>query len=295
MPPDRQPVKLPGRISRAISRDVYNVAVPGHVEILRDFPSPEGFPRTVRVYTPEAYDREPSRRFPVLYMQDGQNVFDHPASALADTWHADRVMETLARAGRTEPWIIVGIDSGPGRFHEYSPWDEPRAEVRARGEAYASFFVETLRPYLTKQYRMRVDAASTAVAGSSLGGLISLYLGWRHPDVFGRVGAFSPTVMWSQGLLRTNWKEPPPSPLRIYLDAGEEERLQLPGFPLDYGQAVREFGLHLLSVGHATDAVRIVLEPGGRHHELDWRRRLPEALAWLLAPDWPGATASAPG
>src|SRR5215218_8975412 len=180
----------------------------GHVHILRDFHSPpEGFARTIRIYTPDAYEAEPGRRFPVLYMQDGQNVFAHPESATYDTWCANHAIERLAGEGRLEPWLIVGIDSGPGRLAEYSPWDEPRADVKARGPAYARFLAEHLKPWVDRTYRTRPEPQSTAVMGSSLGGLISLYLGLAHPQVFGRVGGMSPTVMWSEGRLFHEWRQ----------------------------------------------------------------------------------------
>src|SRR5262245_21490985 len=101
----------------------------GHVQILRDFSSPsEGIQRTVRIYTPDAYEAEPDRRFGVVYLHDGQNVFAHPESAIYHTWCANTVMENLAAEGRLEPWILVGIDhSGLGRWPEYTPWDDPAA------------------------------------------------------------------------------------------------------------------------------------------------------------------------
>jgi enterochelin esterase-like enzyme len=216
-------------------------------------------------------------------MQDGQNVFHHPSSAILDTWQVNTVMEALVAEGAIEPWIIVGVDSGPGRLAEYSPWDEPRAGIQARGNGYADFFLEALQPFVEKHYRVRSEASSTAVVGSSLGGLISLYFGWRYGDRFGRVGAFSPSVMWSQGLLQEHWRERTPHPVRLYIDAGEAEHLEAQGVTLNYGEAVRAFGERLMQGGHPADQLRVVLEPNGRHHELDWRRRLPGALRWLLA------------
>jgi predicted alpha/beta superfamily hydrolase len=261
-----------------------NCPVAGHLEILRDFPSPpEGFMRCVRIYTPEAYEQRRDHRFPVLYLQDGQNVFEHPASALYDTWRANTALETLVAAGALEPWIIVGVDSGPGRFEEYSPWPEPRANVQGRGETYARFFLESLRPYLARHYRVREDAASTAVMGSSLGGLISLYLGLEHSEHFGRVGGLSATLMWCQGELGRRWRSKPSGLSRIYLDAGEAEHIETAGIPLDYGRATQRFGEQLRALGYGQQELKVVLEPGGQHHERDWQRRLPDALRWLLS------------
>ena len=161
----------------------------GHVHIIRDFHSPqEGISRTVRIYTPDAYAHAPHQHFPVLYMHDGQNVFAHPESARYDTWCANAAMDRLVSEGRVEPWIIVAVDHTVDRLAEYSPWDEPRSQVRARGEAYVRFLVDTLKPYVESVYRTRGGPEWTGVMGSSLGGLISLYCGWKHPELFASRG-----------------------------------------------------------------------------------------------------------
>ena len=95
----------------------------GSIQILRDFPSPpEQLQRTIRIFTPDAYDQQPDQRFPVLYLFDGQNVFSHPESAVYDTWCANTTLETLVAEGSIQPWIIVAIDHLPNRLEEYSPW-----------------------------------------------------------------------------------------------------------------------------------------------------------------------------
>lgn len=256
----------------------------GHVHIVRDLPSPlEGFSRTVRIYTPDAYDSMPWHRFPVLYMHDGQNVFAHPESALFDTWCANLALEQAVDSGHLEPWIIVAVDSGQGRLQEYSPWDDAGGRVKARGESYARFLVEHLKPLVDQHYRTREGAEWTGAMGSSLGGLMSLYLGSRYPNIFGRIGALSPTVMWSNSRLFSEWGTHPRRWTRIYLDAGEQEFIHADGVPLDYGRGTRAFYEHLKTLGYADHEVSLVLEPGGEHHERDWQRRLPLAMRWLLA------------
>jgi predicted alpha/beta superfamily hydrolase len=255
----------------------------GYVHIIRDFHSPrEGFSRTVRIYTPEGYDEHGAHRYPVLYMHDGQNVFAHPESALFDTWCTNRALEALVHEGRLEPWLIVAVDSGMGRMYEYSPWDGPLTRGGARGELYARFMVEQLKPYVDSVYRTRPGAEWTGTMGSSLGGLISLYLGWKYPEVFGRIGALSPTVMWSNGRLFDEWKAHSLRWSRIYLDAGSTEHIDAAGVALNYGEATRDFYGHLKRLGYHDHEVILVLEPGGQHHELAWQRRLPFALRWLL-------------
>src|SRR3954471_2672941 len=107
----------------------------GHVHIEHGVHSPqEGVARTVRIYTPDAYDASPDERFPVLFMNDGQNVFAHDGSARWDTWCANSALEAGVAQGRIPPWIIVAVDHGENRFEEYSPWPEPRLGIEGRGE-----------------------------------------------------------------------------------------------------------------------------------------------------------------
>jgi len=256
----------------------------GHVHIIRDFHSlPEGAVRTVRIYTPDVYDSEPGRRFGVLYMNDGQNVFAHPESSRMETWCANWAIERVAREGRTEPWIIVGVDHDVDRFAQYSPWDEPRLGIEARGPHYIRFLAEHLKPYIDRTYRTKPQSHSTGIMGSSLGGLISLYAGLARPDVFGRIGGVSPSTMWSLGHLFDAWKEHSRRWTRIYLDVGEHERIFRDHVPLNYADSVPDFYRHLKYLGYGDHEVRLVVDPLGGHHELDWQRRLPDGFAWLLA------------
>jgi predicted alpha/beta superfamily hydrolase len=256
----------------------------GHVHIIQKFDSPgEGRSRTVRIYTPDAYEWEPERRFGVLYMNDGQNVFAHPDSAVYDTWCANWAIEQVAAEGATEPWIIVAVDHGEDRFTEYSPWDEPRLNVKGRGEQYVSFIADVLKPYIDSHYRTRTDAVRTGIMGSSLGGLISLYAGWRRPEVFGRIGAVSPTVMWSVGRLFDAWTEHTHHWSRIYIDVGAHERIYQQHVPLDYAEFVQKFHAQLHSLGYADHELTLFVDPDGVHHESSWMRRLPQAFRWLLS------------
>ena len=256
----------------------------GYVHIIRNFESAgEGTSRTVRIYTPDAYDWAPDRRFGVLYMQDGQNVFAHYQSAVVETWCANRAIEQVASEGATDPWIIVAIDHGPDRFAEYSPWDEPRLNVPGRGPQYVSFVADTLKPYIDRTYRTRPEPEWTGIMGSSLGGLVALYAGWSRPDIFGRIGGVSPTVMWSQGKLFEAWKEYTHRWSRIYLDVGAHERIYQQHVPLDYADLVQRFYEQLQHAGYAPHELTLVVDPDGVHHEKSWQRRLPAAFRWLLA------------
>jgi predicted alpha/beta superfamily hydrolase len=255
----------------------------GRLHLFPGLPSaPEGFTRTVRVWLPDAYQTSPGERFPVLYLQDGQNVFTHPSSAPVHPWGVERTLTDLAREG-LGTWMAVGVDSGPGRLAEYSPFDEPALDIRARGEPYLRFLSEQLKPWVDAHFRTRPGPGHTAVAGSSMGGLISLWLGYTRPERFSRVAALSPTAMWGSGELFRRLRHLPASPLRLYLDAGAREHLSIGGMELDYGRAAGDLHAHLTALGYPRDFLRLVLEPGGEHHERDWQRRLPAALRWLLA------------
>jgi predicted alpha/beta superfamily hydrolase len=249
--------------------------------IVRDFASvPEGFARTLRIFLPDAYAFEPHRRFPVLYMQDGQNVFDHPDSARWDTWGVNTSMQKLVAERSIDPWIVVAVDHGAGRFEEYSLWPEIQVGSLGRGEAYLRFLVEQLKPHVDRSFHTLPEATHTAMVGSSLGGLISLCAHARFPGVFGRIGAFSPTVMWAGHALFELWRERTLG--RIYLDVGADEKFMIDDYVLNYGEEVLRFHHHLRSLGYGPEQVQFFGEPDAEHSEADWRRRFPNAMRWLL-------------
>lgn len=252
------------------------------IEILRGFHSEaEGFPRVLRVFTPWQYDAHPHERFGLIVMHDGQNVFEHPESARWPNWQANLTLQALEDEGRIGPWLIVAVDHGLGRFEDFSPWDEPRDHVKGRGDSYVRFITEQLVPWARARYRLREEPWWTATVGSSLGGLMSLYLGLTRPDVFGRIAALSPSVMWGHDELFRRWTAHTRQWTKLYLDAGTHEVLRRT-WEMRYGEKVKAFHEHLLSLGYAPHEVQCWLEPGGIHSEADWQRRLPHALSWAL-------------
>jgi len=254
-----------------------------HIKIISDFYSyPEGITRTIRIYTPDAYDRNPARRFPVLYMLDGQNIFNHPASAIYDTWCANNTMDLLISEGSLRPWIIVAVDHQPDRFAEYSPWNEPLVSSEGRGWLLADFLANHLKPFIDKTYRTLPEAHWTGIMGSSMGGLMSLVLGKAYPGIFGRIGAVSPTVMWANGEIYRLWEGPTGSWCKIYMDTGSLEMYWYYDIFLDYVQATSNFYDHLKRVGVKDHELRYVVEPGHFHNEQAWQARLPHILPWLL-------------
>jgi predicted alpha/beta superfamily hydrolase len=254
-----------------------------HVHIIRDFYSyPESLTRTVRIYTPDAYDSQTEARFPVLFMLDGQNAFNHPESAIFNTWCANTAMDTLAAEGALQPWIIVGIDHTAGRMEEYSLWPDQAQGTDGKGEAFIDFLVNHLKPYIDQTYRTRTQPCWTAVLGASMGGLMALILGKRQPDVFGRIGAVSPTVMWAGGAVFGLWDGPTDRWLRLYMDTGDLEKYWFYDVFLDYVETTRNFFDHLKAVGVEDHELRYVVAQGHFHNEEAWQQRLPGILRWLL-------------
>src|SRR5262245_1949527 len=176
--------------------------------------------RDVDVYLPASYRSGGTHRYPVVYMQDGQNLSD-PATAFAGTWDLEPTLERLAARGLEI--IVVGIhNAGEARLEEYSPFPDRRYGGGA-GESYLSFVVETLKPRIDRSFRTRPDCDDTAIVGSSMGALISLYAFFRYPSVFGRAGVMSPSVWFAQSaVLDYIGAEPAPGG-RVYLDVGLRE------------------------------------------------------------------------
>lgn len=181
--------------------------------------------RDVIVYLPPSYDANKSKRYPVFYMQDGQNIFDGATSYIPDQeWRVDETAQSLIAAGKIEPLIIVGIyNAGVERVNEYTAAADPKYKAGGKADLYATFLIAELKPFIDATYRTKRDAADTGVGGSSLGGLISLYLGLSHPEVFSRVAVVSPSVWWANEHIVHFTEARPKKHLRIWLDIGSKE------------------------------------------------------------------------
>jgi predicted alpha/beta superfamily hydrolase len=159
-----------------------------HSEILPD-------DRAVSVYLPPQYLEQKERHFPVLYLQDGQNLFDGRTSYITGkTWNANKTADRLTEAGEIEPLILVGIaNTGLRRMAEYTPTRDFKMGG-GEGRSYGRLLIEELKPWIDRTYRTLPEAKDTGLGGSSLGGLISLYVGFAHPEVFGKLAVMSPSV-----------------------------------------------------------------------------------------------------
>lgn len=249
----------------------------------------DGFPsrilgteRTILVYLPPGYQRE-ERRYPVLYLHDGQNVFDAATSFSGVEWGADETAQRLIMEGRMQPIIMVAVYH-QDRVNEYTPVMDVMRKEGGQGELYARFLAEELKPFIDENYRTLPEAGHTAVAGSSLGGLISLYLAAGRPQVFGMCAALSPSLSWSRGwilryLLGTpGWA----GRVRFWVDMGTREGRDLESFRHGIMELQNLEGVFRARGLAAERDYHALLIAGGRHHERDWARRFDQVLLYLF-------------
>ncbi len=238
-----------------------------------------GRTRRIWIYLPPDYASS-DRRYPVLYMHDGQNLFD-AATAFAGEWGVDESLDSLHAAG--DPGVIVvGVDNGgDARIAEYSPWVHPR-HGGGDGDAYADWLATTLKPWVDARYRTRPEPAATGIVGSSMGGLTSLYAALRHPDVFGQAGVFSPSLWFSDSVFVAARAGVPGARPRLYFVSGGSEG------PQDDPRAVvadqARMIATLAAAGWTVGMDLFAAAPDdGRHAEWFWRREFPAAYRWLFA------------
>jgi predicted alpha/beta superfamily hydrolase len=270
--------------------DPFGHTVTGKLRVLPGLYSPQlGNQRDILVHLPPSHCEIPGKRYPVIYAQDGQNLFDRATSFIGE-WEADETMQALERVLRLEA-IIVGIpNAGFDRLNEYSPFRDDEYGG-GRGDAYLDFVVNTVKPIIDRDFLTQPGRATTGILGSSMGGLISLYGFLKRNDVFGFCASMSPAYWFADKAILNYVQNASPRPGRIYLDSGTGEKSS-PG-PLggiarcfcDDVQLVRDL---LIEKGFRLDAdVWYVQEINGVHSEATWARRLPLALRFLLTGDKP--------
>ena len=248
--------------------------------------------RHVEVWLPPGYDRDTTVRYPVLYMHDGQNLFDPRIANTGVDWGVDEAAVRLAKRGTIPPIIVVGAWSTDARSAEYSPWDA--------APAYARFLIEELMPRVNREFRTRRGPGNTAAMGSSMGGLLSFFLVTHHPDVFGSCGCISTHFPLSEAVaalyfpgfkasavpdttpyvirdIGAGLKAPPAA--RYWFDYGT--------LSLDYAYAPSHAAVRAWLVGQGRVEGRdfvIRSYPGATHNEASWRARVGDALTFMFAP-----------
>jgi predicted alpha/beta superfamily hydrolase len=236
--------------------------------------------RNVDVYLPPSYSGG-RHRYPVVYMQDGQNLSD-PRTAFAGTWELDATLERLADRGVEA--IVVGVHhAGAARLGEYSPFPD-RRHGGGDGDAYLAFLADTVKPRVDRLFRSRPDRESTAILGSSMGGLISVYGFFRYPSVFGAAGVMSPSLWFGQGAVLDFIKEARAPRGRLYLDVGTHEGAGTLRDARRLARLLVRKGFRRNERRSSPRAVslRYVEDTDGRHGEWDWARRLEDALEFLV-------------
>jgi metallo-beta-lactamase class B len=236
-----------------------------------------GRTRRVWVYLPANYAQNPQQRYPVLYMHDGQNVFDE-ATSFSGEWGVDEALDRRPGAGQSlAPSIVVAVDnSSQYRADEYIPWRNAEIKAGGQGGVYVDFLALTLKPYIDAHYRTQPDAAHTGVAGSSLGGLISVYAALKYPRIYGRIGVFSPAFWVCNDSLKAFAKKHPAAPdARFYFVGGPRESKTMLPLMAAWRDELRAQGLPAANVSFYAPA-------DGQHREWFWQREFPAAYQFLF-------------
>ena len=189
---------------------------------VNNFSSPQlGDTRTLRIFLPPSYSLNPMKRYPVLYMHDGQNLFEAATAFGGVEWRVDETINDLVNQGRMDEVIVVGVDNGGSdRIYEYTPCCDPQYGGGG-ANTYERFLLETVKPFVDQNYRTLTSSQNTAIMGSSLGGLVSTYIGRRQPTKFGKLAGLSSSFWWNNQMLpREVEASTVKVPVNIYIDAG---------------------------------------------------------------------------
>lgn len=261
----------------------------GNIQSHPDFESRIlGNRRNVLVYLPPGYRRSRTRRYPVLYLHDGQNVFDAATAFGGTEWGVDETAQRLVQQKLIDPVIIVAVDNtGDNRIHEYAPTRgrlEEGKRKRSRGllRQYGSFLINELKPFIDARYRTLTGPEYTGLGGSSLGGLATIVLGLWFPNVFRRLAVMSPSIWWDDCVLYKMIEEideQAKPPLKIWLDTGTNE----PGWErarvLRDGLIDKGWRLH--------DDLHYFEDEGAGHTEGAWAHRFDAVIRFLYPPPPP--------
>jgi len=238
--------------------------------------------RGLWVYLPPTYVENPLARFPVLYMHDGQNLFSASTAFGGNEWGVDESMDAAAENGSAREAIVIGVDNTAARMDELTPSRDDGIGAGGKGASYVSMIATELKPSVDAELRTLGTKDETAIMGSSLGGLISVYAGVERADVFGLVGAMSPSTWWDNRTIITRVGTLPQKsakPLRVYIDSGNA------GASNDDVNNTKDLAQALRGAGYVDGStLKYEVQAGATHSEVYWAQRLPAALAFLLGP-----------
>lgn len=236
--------------------------------------------RRIWACLPPDYWSNTTKRYPVVYMQDGQNLFDNP-EAMFGSWSIDKAMNRLymehpnLQSPTKQSPIIIGIENGGNsRINEYSPWNNA-LHGGGEGSQYLDFVCDTLKPFVDEHLRTLPGREHTGIVGSSMGGLIALCAAVEKPGVFGMAGVFSPSLWFSKNVFQMVKNKRPEAPVRILLMAGQQESRNMVDELLDMYET-------LLEAGHEEENLHYDLHSDGVHSEWFWAREFEHALHWLF-------------
>ena len=246
--------------------------------------------RMLRVLVPANYfsPHNRSRSYPVLYMQDAQNLFDE-STARSGEWHMDETVEHLVGGFKIPPMFVVGIDNGGGkRSSEYLPYpdaqnshDNVADEKNVHGKEYARFVMTEVKPFIEKRYRIAHGAMNTGIGGSSYGAVIALYTALQYPTAFGHLLLESPPLWVGGNQLLKDVQKAKALPRKIYVGIGTEEGGKDPNVSAEAVKLVQELEADLRKKRLGPTRLKVVFEEGGQHNEGEWSKRLPEAMLFL--------------
>ena len=234
-------------------------------------PNLNGISHKVWIYLPPNYDKT-SKKYPVIYMHDAQNLFD-AATSYAGEWEVDETLNKLyEKTGKG--FIVVGIENGgEERINEYTPWKNEKYGG-GKGAIYMDFIANTIKPYIDKNYRTKPQQKNTGLIGSSLGGLISYYGGLQYPKTFGKIGALSTSFWFSEKVKNFTKEKGNLKNVKLFLLVGGKEGD-------DTDKDTQEMEKLLLKTGFKPKNLKTKINPVGEHNETFWRSEFLEVITWL--------------
>ncbi len=244
----------------------------GTISMIPAIASPQlGNSRQLRIYLPPSYKENQAKRYPVLYMHDGQNLFDAKTAAYGVEWGIDETVNDLIASGIMDEVIVVGIDNTPERIAEYTPCCDAK-HGGGKLDAYRAFITDTLKPYIDKTLRTLPGRETTAIMGSSLGGIASLGIAQQRPDIFSKAGGVSSSFWWNDKALVLQPANK--VAVKFYLDAGANQ---------DGLDDTLQMHAAMLTQGYVQDQdLLLYVDQGGSHNETSWAARVNRPLAWFF-------------